>query len=148
MKKSLVIAVLFLIGLNANVMAGSNPACYVKTAEEVYFGHKLKIGLLNTKIISEEGKIVKVPNKKVLSYTNGSRLFELLPLADNKTETPKLVLMEYITSRSGLKLYCYENNSDRTTVKEYFVFSNGQLHIRIVQSNAANVLSFFGINSI
>jgi len=148
MKKSLVIAALFLVGIYANVVAGSKPACYVKTAEDVYFGHKLKIGLLNTKIISEEGKIVKVPNKKVLSYTNGSRLFELLPLADNNTETSELVLMECITSRSGLKLYCYENNLDRTAVKEYFVFSDGQLHIRIDQSNAANVLSFFGIISI
>ncbi len=148
MKKILIITALALSGFCANVLAGVKPACYVKTAEEVYFGHKLRIGLLNTKIISEEGKTVKVPNKKVLSYTNGFRLFELLPLADNKTETPELVLMEYITSRSGLKLYCYENNPDRTAVKEYFVFSDGQLHIRIDQSNAANVLSFFGINSI
>ena len=146
MKKSLVLAALFLVGIYANVVAGSKPACYVKTTEEVYFGQKLKIGLLNTKIISEDGKIVKVSNTKVLSYTNGSRLFDLLPLADNNPETPELVLMEYIASRSGLKLYCYENNSDRTTVKEYFVFNEGKLHIRIDQNNAANILSFFGIN--
>jgi len=147
MKKSLVITALFLIGLYANVMAGSEPACYVKTAEDVYFGQKLKIGLLKTKIISEDGKIVKVPNKEVLSYTNGSRLFELLPLVDNDPETPELVFMECITSRSGHKLYCYENNTNRNATKEYFVYRDGKLHVRINQTNAASILRFFGKNS-
>ncbi len=147
MKKSLVIAALFLFGLYANVMAGSEPGCYVKTAENVYFGQKLKIGPLNTKIISEDGKIVKVPNHKVLSYMNGSKFFELLPLVDDNPDTPDHVLMECIATRSGFRLFSYSNPTDKDAGKEYFVYKDGNLHVRINQTNVASILVFFGMKS-
>jgi hypothetical protein len=148
MKKSIVIAALLFIGFYSSVMAGSEPACYVKTAENVYFGQKLKIGLLKTTVIAEDGKTLKVPNHDVLSYMNGSKLFELLPLADNDPETPDFVLMECIAVRSGLKLYSYSNPSDKDSGKEYFVYKDGNLHVRTDRNNASNILMFFGIKSL
>jgi hypothetical protein len=147
MKKSILIATILFIGLYANVVAGVKPGCYVKTSDEVYFGQKVKVGLLYTKIIAEDGTTVKVRNVEVKSFMNGSGLFRLLPIADADPDTPEFGMMQYIACRSGYTLYSYAYYADRTPVQEYFVYENEKLHVRIDQKNAPTILNYFGIDS-
>jgi hypothetical protein len=55
MKKSILIATILFIGLCANAFAGFKPGCFVKTSDEIYFGQKVKVGLLNTIIPNNLG---------------------------------------------------------------------------------------------
>jgi len=148
MKKSILIAVVFIIGVYANAVAGAEPTCYVKTSQEVYFGQKLKIGFLNTKIIAEDGKIVKVPSRKVKSYSDGSRFFELLPTVNNEYDTTGYRIMECIKSKNGFKLFAFYNSELENPGKELYVFTDQRMYLKIDLKNAANVLAFFGIESL
>jgi hypothetical protein len=147
MKQSTLIATILFIGIYANAMAGFKPGCYVKTSEEIYFGQKVKVGLLNTKIIAANGTTVKVRNSEVKSYMNGTSLYRLLPLVDTNPYTPQLVMMKYITSRSGYTLYSFTTYIDDSLVHEYFVYENEKLHVRIDPKNASSVLNYFEIDA-
>ena len=145
MKKSIVIAAILLIGIGFNVIAGDAPACYVKVGDKVYFGEQLKIGLINTKIIKEDGTVYKFPNKQVDSYLKGSKLYMLLPMVDKHYNTTENVMMEYVASRSDLKLFRYYNGEIGKNVSEYQIFKGGEIYLRIDNDNAENILPFFGI---
>jgi hypothetical protein len=147
MKKSILFTTVILISLGLNVLADSNPACYLKTGEKVYFGQKLKIGLISTKIISDDGTVIKVPNKNVKSYMDGTRLFELLPVVGVNYDTTGFALMEFVTSRNRLKLYSYYNQKVDPSIKEFYVFKDDMLFLKLNQTNTASVLSFFGIEA-
>ena len=54
-------------------------------------------------------------------------------------------MMEYVTSRSGLRLYRYSSHDQKTPQHSYFVYKNGKLHLRVTQENALSTLPFFGI---
>jgi|APDOM4702015023_1054809.scaffolds.fasta_scaffold84868_1 hypothetical protein len=146
MKKSIAIIVLILLSFGINAMAGGKSTSYVKAGGKVYFGQDLKMGLFNMKIISDDGNTVKIPNRDVEAYMHDSRLFERLPVICENNDTLCFALMEYITSRSGLKLYrycCYETNEPRYG---YYVFNNGRLYLRIDPKNALTALPFFGVD--
>lgn len=148
MRNSLFILVLLLLGIGAKAAVGRESVTYLKTANEIYFGQDLKIGLLNSKIISSDGSVIKVPNRDVMSYMHNSRLFELLPVICEPGDTLCFAMMEYITTRSGLRLYrynCYENSGIKC---HYFIFKDGKYYLHIDQRNALTVLPFFGIHNI
>ncbi len=147
MKKLIVIATLFLLGLGCNVMAGVDPSCYLKTGEKTYFGQKLKIGLKSTKIISNDGTVVKVPNSKVKCCMEGSRFFELLPTVNVEYDTTGYVIMEYVTSKNGLKLYFYDNLTKGPASREFYVFADEGIYLKGDEKNASNMFAFFGITS-
>jgi len=148
MKKIILITALLFIGLYTNVMAGEKPACYVKTGDKTYFGQKIKTGSFAIKITSDDGKVVKVPIHKVKSYSDGSRLFELLPVVNDEYDTTYFRIMEFATSRNGLRLFSFYNPELEKPGREIYVFNKERLYLKLDQKNAANVLAFFGIKAL
>jgi len=148
MKKSILIAALLIIGLYTNVMAEVKPSCYVKSGDKTYYGQNLKIGAYAIKITSDDGKVVKVPIRKVQSFTDGKRLFELLPTVNDRYDTTDFRIMEYVKSKNGLKLFFFYNSEMEHPGREFYVFNNERLYLKLDQKNAANVLSFFEIEAL
>jgi hypothetical protein len=145
MRSSIIIAALFLLGFGVKVMAGGETISYVKTGSNVYFGEELKMGLFNTKIISSDGTVSKIPNRDVVAYMHDSRLFEYLPVVCETNDTTCFAMMEYITSRSGLNLYRYSFYADKDLKYQFFIFKEGKFHLLIDQKNAKTTLPFFRI---
>jgi hypothetical protein len=145
MKKTILTAILLLTILGMNVMAGVDPACYVNVGEKTYFGQKLKIGSVVTTITSNDGTVIKVPNSKVKSCMDGTKYFERLPVVNKDYDTTQFALMEYVTSRNGFKLYFYDNPNVEPSSREFYVFDETRLCLKIDEKNAPNVFAFFGI---
>jgi hypothetical protein len=145
MKKLIVIIALILFCTGIQAMAGGKTVSYVKAGGKVYFGKNIKVGLFNTKVIDAEGTITKVPNRSVEAYMHNSKLYEYLPVICEDNDTTCFAMMEYITGRSGLKLYRYNCYTEKETRYEYFVFKDNKFYLRIDQSNAVSVLPFFGV---
>ena len=146
MKKSIAIVTLLLISFGVYAAPGDENISYIKTWDNVYFGQDVKVGLFNSKIISSDGEVTKISNRDVIAYMDNSRLFEYLPVMNESNEVICYAMMEYITCRSGLRLYryeCYEANNTRCY---YFIFKDGNYYLQINQRNALTVLPFFGIN--
>lgn len=147
MKKTFLFTTLLLVILGLKAMAGNNPVCYVKSGENTYFGQKLKFGINTVKIISNDGAVVKLPIKDVNSYRNGNRYFELRPTVNSYFETNGNALMELVKTRSDLKLYRCLKNDAGAPVYDYYVFKKECFHLLLNKENAANVLSFFGLEA-
>lgn len=148
MKKFTLITALILLFAATQVLAGGESVSYVKTNGKVYFGQDLKRGLFNTKIISTDGTVLRIPNTKVVAYMHDSKLFEYLPVVCEDNDTICFAMMEYITSRSGLKLYRYSCYDNKDTTYGYFVFKDNKFYLSITKENAASTLPFFGIAAI
>jgi hypothetical protein len=106
-----------------------------------------------------DGTIMKVPLKKVDSYSCNGRLFERLPVKCKWAPANCTAMMEYITSRSGLRLYKYcklQEHGDlfncdyhNTHMEfEYFVFKDGKFYLHVTPDNAESILPFFGVKVI
>jgi len=148
MKTKSVIIILLLTGFGIRLMAGGANISYVKTESKIYFGEDIKIGLFNTKVFSPDGSIALVHNRDIVAYMHNSKLFESMPLVGENNENLGFVKMEYITSRSGLKLYRYCYKDQKCPQYEYLVYKDGKLHLRINQDNAHSTLPFFGIKAL
>jgi hypothetical protein len=146
------IAVLLLFMFANTLVAAAEIPNYVTT----YFCEKMKKGIFNVKITSNDGTILRVPFGKVDSYCCKGRLFERLPVKCVGVTEDCSALMEYITSRNGLRLYKYcetaecGNLYDNTYQKAheqlaFFVFQDGRFYLLVDQKNAPSVLPFFGI---
>ncbi len=125
----------------------SDDISYVKTKDHVYFGNDIKRGLVKTKIITVDGSVTEVKNKKIIGYMHNNKLYELLPLVCEKNDTLCYTMMEYITSRSELRLYkycCYHSGCAKYA---YFVFDKqNKLYLRVDNHhNALAILPFFGV---
>ena len=129
-------------------MSDGKNVSYVKAGDKVYIGQELKMGLFNTKVISSDGSITKIPYRNVQAYMDGTHLFESLPVVNESNDTTRFAFMEYLTSRNGLRLYRYGNYDEKDTKYEYFVFRGGQFHLRLNQTNAQTTLAFFGIKTV
>ena len=132
---------------------------YVNVDGKTYFGNEIRSGIFKTKIVSTDGTVLKFANRKVDAIMHENKLFERLPVIANRNDIVGMAMMEYITSRDGLRLYrytCYNQDCDfaRGIVSDtyaedyYFVFKDGKFYLRIDSSNAASALSFFGIQLI
>lgn len=148
MKKSLAIFAIFLIGFGIIATAETSPFSYVKTDNAVYYGSDLKMGLFNMKIISSDGSVVKIPNQQVKAYQHNSRLFEYLPILCEKKDTICFSMMEYLTTRSGLKLYRCCSHEQKETKYDFYVFKDNKFYLSINKQNAKAILPFFGIEVI
>lgn len=153
--KRLIAVLLLLFFANTLVTAAGIPN-YVTTGGKTYFCEKMNKGLFNVKITLDDGTILKVPFGKVDSYCCKGRLFERLPVKCAGAPEDCTALMEYITSRNGLRLYKYcefgecGNLCDNTYKKAheqqaFFVFQDGKFYLLVDQKNAPTVLPFFGI---
>ena len=156
MKKSVLIVMMIMMAFGLKLFAGEDVS-YVKAGGKTYLGTEVKIGLNNTKITTLSGTIVKISNKKVDAYMHDSRLFERLPVVCKNNAVQCLALMEYVTSRSGMRLYrytCAVDDCDPLMIKSakaqvhyvYYVFKDGAFYLRINAKNAATALPFFGVN--
>jgi hypothetical protein len=148
MKKFLFILVLMLISFSVRVLAVKPEVCYVKTANMVYFGNDVKMGLFNTKIISCDGCVTKVKTSEITSYMHDGKLYDLLPLICPTGDTLCHAFLEYMTSRNGLKLYRFHCCENCIVKWVYFVYKDGNLYLRINQYNAESILPFFGIKNV
>ena len=64
MKKSIFLVAVMLICFGIKTFAGNpDDICYVKTADKVYFGQDIKMGLVYTKVISADGTVAKLKTK-------------------------------------------------------------------------------------
>ena len=156
MKKSLLIAMMLMMAIGLKLLAG-NEISYVKADGKTYLGTEVKFGLTNTRITTLEGKIVKVPNARVEAYMHNDRLFERLPVVCKNNAVACMALMEFVTCRSGLRLYRYTSiyeDLDPMANKfekakehfDYYVFKDGVFYLLITRKNAATVLPFFGLD--
>ena len=155
MKKCLIIVVLCLLsaGLYA---ADKENISYVKTKGVTYFGTEVRPGLFNIRVITTDGSKVKVQNTEIQSVMHDGRLYELMPVVCKDNRVIRMAMMEYITSKDGLRLYRYSScnkccelekgiitNTDAGDV--YYVFKDGKFFLRIDETNAGATLSFFGL---
>lgn len=146
MKRSILVVVLILAGFGLKANTGGESTSYVRTDNKVYFGQDVKMGLFNTKVVSLDGTVTKIPYRDVRAYMNNSRLFEYLPVVCETNDTLCYAMMEFITTRSGLNLYRYTCYDNKENIYSYYVFKEGKFHLRIDQKNAETTLPFFGIN--
>ena len=139
--------------------AGGKGTSYVTVGDQTYFCQSLKSGIVNLNMTMDDGTIVKVPYKKVESYSTNGRLFERLPVMCKDAPANCTAMMEYITSRNGFRLYKYckvqehgelYDGSYKKAHEEftYFVFRDGKFHMQVTPENAKSVLPFFGIKVI
>ena len=158
MKKLIFIIMFIMIVFGIKARAGEK-VCYVTSNGISYFGHELRQGLFKTKIVAADGKVYKLKNNEIDAYSDGRHQFEKLPVICGNNDTLCLALMEYLTSRDGLKLYrytCYAEDKDPLTNTYrsahqnygYFVFKEGRFYLRIDEKNAGEVFPFFGIDVI
>jgi len=154
MKK--IIALMMMVMFTLALTAGDESINYVTSGGKTYFCQKVKFGLFCAKVMNNEGKVVKIPFSEVDSYCCKGKLFERLPLVIDGVETDRTALMEYITSRNGLRLYRYCEYGEcgeiaNSTYKpahlqfEYYVFQDGKFYLQVDQKNARTVLPFFGV---
>lgn len=157
MKKlfALLVMVMFTLALKA----GEETINYVTTGGKTYFCHHSKAGLFYTKVVLDDGKMLKIPFSKVDAYFCKGRLFERLPVVCEGVPSGCTALMEYVTSRNGLRLYKYckygecgdlRNNTYQKAHLQvlYFVFKDGKFYLKVDKKNAPTVLPFFGIKVI
>jgi len=149
MKRSIMIMALMLICFGIKAIAAGPDVCYVKTADKVYFGKDVKKGVLHTKIIAADGTITKLETHDIKSYMHDGKRYDLLALICPNGDTLCYNFLEYVTTRSGLKLYryeCCENQRDHVLV--YFVYKDDKLYLRVNQMNAESIFPFFGIKNV
>jgi hypothetical protein len=151
----LLILVMSVLMLKARTEATS----YVTVEGKTYFCETVKPGLkyMNLKMI--DGTVMKVPIKKVVSYSTNGHLYEKLPVMCEGAPENCTAMMEYITSRNGFRLYkyckmkaygeLYDNTYENTHMEfTFFVFKDGKYHMSVTRENAESVLPFFGIQVI
>jgi hypothetical protein len=147
MKKLGLLIGLFIIFGGMQAVAGGKTTCYVKSNDKVYFGQDVHIGIWNTTIESEDGTLLRFPNRKVEAYMHDDQLFEKLPVTVAKSGVPELHMMEFIESRSGFKLYRCPNPVNSDQAYSYYVFLNGKFHLNVTERNAPSVMPFFGLTA-
>ncbi len=155
MKKLIVfIAMIF---ISAGIMAtNTENSNYVVANGQTHFGKDIKFGMRYTKVIKTTGEVVKIRNAEVDAICNNGKVFEKMPVVRCDTKEKEMVMLEYVTSRNGLKLYrlcqfvekCDPGTQTfRTAQPEYcyYVFKDGAFYLQIDKKNAATALPFFGL---
>jgi hypothetical protein len=155
MKKSIIFGLLMVLatGIFAAKNTGLN---YVTTNGNTVFCKDVKFGMSKVRLIGENGEMSKIDVASVDAFMVDDRLFEKLPLVNAQKETTGSTMMEFITSRNGLKLYRYVEYTDLVDLVtpvfskassgyEYYVYKDGQPYLKLDQKSAPSVLSFFGI---
>lgn len=157
MKKLFAVLLMVMFALTLN--AGEETTNYVTTGGKTYFYHHSNAGLFRTKVVLDDGTTLKIPFRKIDSYFCNGRLFERLPVVCEGAPAGCTALMEYITSRNGLRLYKYckygecgdllNNTYQKAHLQVlYFVFKDGKFYLKVDKKNASTVLPFFGIKAI
>ena len=154
MKK--IFAMLLLVITALALRAGEETTNYLTSGGKTYFCRKVRSGLFCANIVTSDGFTLKIPYSKVDAVYRDGKLYERLPVIYEGAAQGKTALMEYITSRNGLRLYKYCEYGEcgdllRCNYKPahlqvvYYVFKDGEFYLLVDCKNAASVLPFFGI---
>lgn len=136
--------------------AASDMNCVVANGKS-FFSKDMKTGLTGIKMATDEGLTLKIPYEKVDFYTIDDQVYERLPLISRGGKEKGTALLQLIGFHSGYRLYSYESCdhklgrcfSDATGFSRmYFVYKDGELHLRVDEKNIDNVFSFFGLKAI
>jgi hypothetical protein len=149
-------ALLIMVMFALMVKAGGESTSYVTFDGKTYFCQDVKPGLLNINLTMSDGTTLKVPFKKVDAYSSKGHLYERLPVMCKDVPANCTALMEYITSRNGLRLYKFcktgscgdllDNTYEKAHLQyTFFVFKDGKFYLHVTKENAESVLPFFGI---
>jgi hypothetical protein len=152
MKKLIFPIAVLLICFGINAIAGNPDDCYIKTKDNTYAGKDIKMGLTHAKIIFSDGTSKKIKNRDILGYRYHNKLYMLMPIVCNNSDTLCLAMMEYVTSKSGCIVYkyCCSREEDRlanVTKNYFFVFKDGKFYRRI-DEDQTEALAAFGIRVI
>jgi hypothetical protein len=154
------LSVLLVLVMSVLVLkAGGETTSYVTSEGKTYFCHKITSGLFNLNLTMDDGTIIKVPFKKVDSYSHNGRLCERLPVMCKGAPANCTALMQYVTTRNGFKLYklceynecgdMWNNSYKKAHLQvEYFVFKDGMFYLQVSKENAESVFKFFNIEVI
>lgn len=146
--------ILFALVVSSFVAMGADDLNYVIVDGKTYFSEEMKIGMSKVRITTDEGLTLKAPLKKVDSYMIDGKVCDRLPLVCSNGKVKATALLELVAHRNGLRLYKYhsENSTlgsclmDKDDISTlYFIYKNGELHLRVNENNAETVLTFFGI---
>jgi hypothetical protein len=156
--KSILIALMLMVSFMV-VKAGDETINYVKTGDNIWFCQELRQGLFKAGVVMDDGNVLRIPFSKIEAFTCKGHLYERLPVMCENAKPGCTALMEYLTSRNGLRLYKYcqygefcdpaGNNYSKAHARYLFsVFKDGEFYMKVDQRNAASVLPFFGIEVI
>lgn len=154
MKTSLNIILLVL--LSTGVLAGSMGDGFVVADGVTYFCKTMRTGLFNTRIVTNDGHLVKVPNNSVQAYQMNGHQFERLPLVDRRGDTIDYAFMEFIAQNNESRLFRYCSNCCKydplygeiaplNPVYRYYVLSNGRLKLLADDDETGKTLAFFSV---
>jgi hypothetical protein len=157
MKTSLIIITLALLSTGA--MAESSGDGFIVADGVTYFCQTIRTGLANTRIMTMDGSIVKVPNNSVQAYRLNGHQFELLPLVDRQGDTIDYAFMEFIATGNNSRLYRYCSNCRKydplngeiapiNFIYRYYVLRNGHLELLTNENMAVEILSCFNVKVI
>jgi len=155
MKKLSVLLILLMSVLM--LKAEGEATSYVSINGKTYFCESVKSGLFNMNLTLNDGTIMKVPFKKVDSYSCKGRLFERLPVMCKGEPSNCTALMEYVATRNGFRLFrhceygecgnMWDNSYKKAHLQvEYYVYKDGKLHFQATTDNIESVLDFFNID--
>ncbi len=129
-------------------IAGNPDNCYIKTSENTYVGKDIKMGLTHTKIFFADGTFKEFKNRDIIAYRYHDKLYMMMPVVCNNTDTLCMAMMEYVTAKSGCTVfrYCCSTEEDRLTpsVKKshFFVYKQGKFYRRIDEDQTEALLAF------
>jgi len=149
MKKTILIIALMMICFGLKAIAGNDENCYVKTRDNTFVGADIKIGLNHTRLVQSDGAYREFKNREVIAYRHHNKLYMMMPVVCNNTDTLCMAMMEYITSKSGCIVYKYScsKEEDRLTDANknyFFVYKDGKYYCRI-DEDQTEALKAFGI---
>ncbi|HOW30094.1 MAG TPA: hypothetical protein PLP88_00875 [Bacteroidales bacterium] len=146
----------FFLLLSLVVTAG-NPGNDFVIADGIYYDcAEIHRGFSNTRITTNDGEKLKIPNFLVQSFRQNGHHFELLPLVNGKGDTVTMTYMELIASRNGSNLYRYCTNCNKydpengevaplNRIYRYYVFKNGRLQLLHDGAATDAVFAFFQV---
>jgi len=147
MKKSIVLIALLLACFGMQAQPQKADFCYIKAGDKVYFGKDIVTGLIHTRVVLPDGLFAEFDNREITAYKHHDKLYMLMPVICDKSDTLCLAMMEYITSKSGYMVfrYCCSTEEDRLTEAKrnyFFVYKEGKFNCRISEDQTDALLSF------
>jgi len=155
MKKSIVIIAVMLFCFGIKATAGNDDDCYLKAGDKLYSGSDIKVGFTHTKIFYSDGTYTEVDNHDMTAYRHHGKVYMMMPVICNKSDTLCMAMMEYITKKSGCLVfrYCcpdkdfYLYDPGNVYRNIFFVYKDGKFYQRIDEEQT-EALKSFGIKVI
>jgi hypothetical protein len=155
MKKLTLFICFILICFGTKVFAQAEDHCYIRTVDKVYFGKDIKLGLLHTRVVLPDETFAEFRNRDIIAYRNHEKLYMLMPVICNKSDTLCMAMMEYVTKKSGCMVFRYccsdlPNELDKLVDAKknyFFIYKEGKFYRRISEDET-EALAAFGIKVI